>query len=92
MLRFNTFFTVIVTFFAFLLAFGGGLLTAIRLSTPPNLKAAPATVIEQEARPRPGQPSRLRASLTIPLDADHGLMIDSEAGEMTLNPPRTWRY
>ncbi len=67
MLRFNTFFTVILTFFAFLLALGGGMLTAIQLSAPLALEAVLTPGVEPEPRSFPGQPSRVRVSLTAPI-------------------------
>ena len=87
MLRFNTFLTVVLTFFAFLLAFGGGLLTAIRLSTSPDLAAAPAPVVthESESRPFPGQPSRTRVSLPMATSDDGA---DAEVAKNT--PPTAW--
>ena len=92
MLRFNTFFTVVLTFFAFLLAFGGGLLTAIRLTMPLDAQvAAPAPrMIELSPRLFPGQPARERVSLVLPLDAE--LVIDAETGEVISAPVGRWRY
>lgn len=76
MLRFNLFWTVILTFFAFLMAFGGGLLSAIRLTTPEDL--APPARIQQDMRTRPGHPARERAALVLPLE--NGDSLDLATG------------
>lgn len=87
MLRFNTFLAVVLTLFAFLLALGGGLLTAVRLTTPEVIAVAPARIIEQEARPFPAQPTRERASLVLPL-LHHGESLAAENGTAL----QDWRY
>jgi hypothetical protein len=76
MLRFNLFWTVVLTFFAFLMAFGGGLLSAIRLTTPEEL--APPARIQQEMRRRPGHLTRERAALVLPLE--NGDSLDLATG------------
>jgi hypothetical protein len=40
-MRFNTFLTVVITFFAFVFALGGGMLTAVRLTSELGVGAAP---------------------------------------------------